>query len=289
MSGMNEFLIGVAGTAVGGALGWVARPIFDRPQRAMTRAFAGDRVAIEVQTSTEQMSDISPLFGPVAWIFGDLEPAFPLTQPWGIPGWQAWAYANRGEDVHTTIVQITIQGLSDDPISVEAPAIDVHRVLDRRGHKYFGPGGLGGGGVLPRNYLFEIDGEHVTRTFVESHGRPEAFQLAAGETERLIVRVNVADDRRHEWGLQIPYVRRGRRHHIVVRNTAGSLFVTNGSGGLEHWINGDRQWIKAWTPDSPPRGDRGSGPDTGVGNMIQRVLRRSKAALPGLSTRRGTH
>ena len=242
---MSEFGIGVAGAVVGGVLGWVGRPVFDRPQRAIQRAFAGDPVAVEVQLLTDRMSDVPPLSGPTRFAFNGADPAYPSPEPSGITGWQEWAYRLDGEDVDKSLVQITLQGLTEDPVSVEAPVIHRHRVMPRRVSTCFGMGGLGGGGVLARNYLFELDGEQITRTFEETAGRPEAFQLSAGETERLIVRVHVEDAMRHEWVLRIPYIRRGRRDHIEVTRTANTPFVTNGYEGLEHWLGGEAgRWVR---------------------------------------------
>ena len=83
--------------------------------------------------------------------------------------------------------------------------------------------------------------------FDESAGQSEAFCLAAGETERVIISIDVVDHMRHEWALRIPYVRRGKRGYINVRSRAGAAFTTNGYEGLEHWLGVDGRWIKART------------------------------------------
>lgn len=245
MTSLNEFAVGFAVAVASGAVGWLVRPIFDRPRRTLYRAFAGPPIAVEVQVLTEHMSDVPALYGPTSFVFDGQDPLYPSPEPRGVDAWQAWAYRNAGEDVGTSIVQVTLQGLTDDPISIEAPAIAEHSKMQRRANKCFGPGGLGGGGVLPRNYLFVIDGDEITRAFEEQAGRPEAFQLASGETERLTIRVEVRDLLRHEWTLSIPYIRRGRRDSIVVSRGPNRPFATNGYDGLEHWLAvGAQRWVR---------------------------------------------
>jgi hypothetical protein len=74
--------------------------------------------------------------------------------------------------------------------------------------------------------------------------RPEAFQLASGETERLVIKVVIADPSRHEWGVVVPYIRRGTRDHLEVKPPTNALFVTVGTSGLEHWFY-DGGWFKS--------------------------------------------
>lgn len=244
-----EVIVGI-GIAVGAAaiiavLGWLARPIFQRPQRALARSVSGAPIAVEVVTLIDEMSDVPVLEGPTSFVFRDLDPRHADDVPVGVTAWQRWAYERGGEDVTTSVVQITLQGLSDDPISIESPVLDPHLVVPRTVTQRFGPGGLGGGGVMPRHYTFHIDGERVERTYDEDHQRPAAFTLAAGETERLVIQIEVLDDSRHEWGIQLPYVRRGNRGRLEIRCPGGGTrFATVGARGLEHWFD-DGGWCKS--------------------------------------------
>jgi hypothetical protein len=243
-----EAIVGIA-IAVGaavivGVLGWIARPVFQRPQRALARALAGAPIAVEVVTLVDEMSDVPALEGPTSYAFSSFDPTRAKDIPIGVTAWQRWAYERGGEDVATSVIQVTLQGTSDDPISIEAPVLEPHATTDRPETKRFGPGGLGGGGVMPRHFTFHLDGERVERTFEEEVSRPAAFMLAAGETERLVIQVEIHDDLRHEWGVRLPYVRRGSRQHLDIRRRDGSLFVTVGSRGLEHWFEEGR-WFKA--------------------------------------------
>jgi hypothetical protein len=240
--------IGVAAaTALAvGASAWLARLILRRPQQAITTALSGSPIESEVQIRVDQMSDVPALEGPTSYLLTSIDPRQVAAQdlPLGVTDWQDWAYANGGEDVTTSIVQVTLQGVSADPISIEAPNLTDHVVVARTSDERFGPGGLGGGGVLPRHYTFHLDERHIERHFVEDHGRPEAFQLAEGDTERLIIRVEAADANHHEWHIQIPYVRRGKREYLTIKHPSGSSFVTNGAVGMTHWFH-DGGWFKA--------------------------------------------
>lgn len=244
MSTVNEVLVGVATAAVAGGLAWLARPLFRRPQQTLGRALAGAPVAVEAQALILEMSDVPPLEGPTSYIFENFDPSDESKMAMGLAEWQRWAYSHGGEDVRTSVVQVTLQGLSDDAISIEAPTLSPHKVTGRPSSRRFGPGGLGGGGVLPRHYTFHINGSDVRRTFDEVGDRPQAFQLGAGETERLIVKVEVEDASRHEWGLRIPYIHRGTREYLEITEAQGRPFVTNGADGLETWFY-DGAWFNS--------------------------------------------
>jgi hypothetical protein len=163
----TDVYVAIASAVIVGAIGWLARPIFGRPQQALTRAFSGPPFASDVQVRVDQMSDVPVLEGPTSYVFATIDPrqVQAHAMPRGVTQSQTWAYDHGGEDVAISILQVTPQGLTSDPISIGAPVLRPQYVLARRSAERFGPGGLGCGGVMPRHYTFRLRGNRVEREF----------------------------------------------------------------------------------------------------------------------------
>lgn len=201
-------------------------------------------MAVHVETFMDHMSDVPVLSGPVSYVFADDNPPNPPAPHIGLPEWQRWAYENGGHDAQCSVIQVTLQGLSTDPVSIEPPNLIHHETTPVTNEKTFGPGGLGGGGILPRNYQFTLKGTSVTRTFDPADERPQAFQLTAGETERLTILVQADDELRHTWSINVPYIRAGKRSVLEVARPAGQPFVTHGGQRLTKWLSNGSGWTK---------------------------------------------
>ncbi len=131
------------------------------------------------------------------WIHG--KPAPPARQLWGNAHWMEWAYSHGGSDVGSSVIQVTIQGGGQGPVSIDPPELTNHRALERSTDgAVYGPEGLGGNGIHSRRFVSKLQGERFIREYIEDPDeRPGSLGIAKGETQRLLIVVQAMDDKRH--------------------------------------------------------------------------------------------
>lgn len=238
----------VVALLVAGALALGGLIVF-RPWKWIQRKTRGHEVEVHVETDTQRMQIPAGVEAPAQYWFNGTPPAAPASASRGWSGhvWRAWARENGGEDVLTSVVQVTIQGGGDGPISVEAPELTNHKVVERAvDGAVYGPEGRGGNGIHSRRYIFTLDGSDVRRTYAgDPEERPAAFMLGKSETQRLLVVVRVLDHHRHLWTIDIPIIHAGVSKTLKVRADDSGTFITYGSHGAKVWMAVDGQWAEA--------------------------------------------
>ena len=155
----------------------------------------------------------------------------------GLLEWSKWAEARGGTPIGLSVVLVTIQVVDDLAVVVDPPQF-THECLPLPNGVQVSPEGMGGGPVKARVYNVKFDG---AQTVVEPGADSRSLSVAKGETERLLIQVEVGTGW-YEWMVTLPVVVNGQRllHQVNLKpfHTAGENRAT-----LHMWDPDNAEWV----------------------------------------------
>lgn len=249
---MDKVLTGVAIAFALGVLAFFFAPLRTKLERKRMIVAGDHGIRVVVSSTPDQLSGVAS-----ADMLG-MKPGWLLPStffvPWDRPpgeapegggeAWWRWAQQYGGQDLGWTHALLQVQATLDRTVILEMPRIVRERSEVTNG-SMCGPEGLGGNGLMARQFRVGLDAEPPTVEYLGDHdeGAIPHFRMKKFDSEAFLI-IAHAESGRHAWHIELPCVVDGERFTLVAKPQGGN-FVTVGRLGLKgfFWVSDEQRWM----------------------------------------------
>ncbi|CAN5801320.1 hypothetical protein BH24ACT5_BH24ACT5_22590 [soil metagenome] len=229
---IGPLIVTLLGTAVLGVIAWLFLPYRNRLERIRMRMTANHGVHM-LTYGPDEMGRLRP--GEML----DMDPSWLVDTDFyfegGVPGpgpqteteWPAWARGHGGLGVGWRHILIRFQATQDRTVLVMKPEVNAARSQVDGGLVLSPVKGLGGNGLLVRQFYIDLDASPPAVEYYSQGGsETPQFIMRRGDSEAFLVIAHCRTGR-YEWTLDIPILVDGETFYLRADNH-GRPFTTLG-------------------------------------------------------------